>query len=113
MAPGGLGRPAMTGRATFGRCARCRSGQPDTSSALQRLRRKNVCVTERSRGNPIVIIGSGVVGGNAAATLREEGFSGPVLLICREPGVPFGRPPLSKSYLRSEEDLVAWYVRTA
>jgi len=60
-----------------------------------------------------VIIGSGVAGGNAAATLREEGFSGPVVLICREPGVPFGRPPLSKTYLRSEEDLDAWYVRPA
>jgi 3-phenylpropionate/trans-cinnamate dioxygenase ferredoxin reductase component len=27
--------------------------------------------------------------------------------------VPFGRPPLSKTYLRSEEDLTAWYVRPA
>jgi len=50
---------------------------------------------------------------NAAATLREEGFPGPVVLISREPGVPFGRPPLSKTYLRSEEDLSAWYVRPA
>jgi 3-phenylpropionate/trans-cinnamate dioxygenase ferredoxin reductase component len=71
------------------------------------------CVAERSAGNPIVIIGGGVAGGNAAATLREEGFSGPVVLISREPGVPFGRPPLSKTYLRSEEDLGAWYVRPA
>jgi 3-phenylpropionate/trans-cinnamate dioxygenase ferredoxin reductase component len=70
-------------------------------------------VTGRSTGNPIVIIGSGVAGGNAAATLREEGFPGPVVLISREPGIPFGRPPLSKTYLRSEEDLAAWYVRPA
>jgi len=60
-----------------------------------------------------VIIGGGVAGGNAAATLREEGFPGPVVLISREPGVPFGRPPLSKTYLRSEEDLDGWYVRPA
>jgi 3-phenylpropionate/trans-cinnamate dioxygenase ferredoxin reductase component len=59
----------------------------------------------------MVIIGGGVAGGNATATLREEGFSGPVVLITREPGVPFGRPPLSKTYLRSEEDLEDWYVR--
>jgi 3-phenylpropionate/trans-cinnamate dioxygenase ferredoxin reductase subunit len=71
------------------------------------------CVAERSTGNPIVIIGGGVAGGNAAATLREEGFRGPVVLISREPGVPFGRPPLSKTYLRSEEDLDGWYVRPA
>jgi 3-phenylpropionate/trans-cinnamate dioxygenase ferredoxin reductase component len=60
-----------------------------------------------------VIIGGGVAGGNAAATLREEGFPGPVVLISREPGVPFGRPPLSKTYLRSQENLDAWYVRPA
>ena len=54
-----------------------------------------------------------MAGGNAAATLREEGFPGPVVLISREPGIPFGRPPLSKTYLRSEEDLDAWYVRPA
>ena len=60
-----------------------------------------------------MIIGSGGAAGNAAAALREEGFSGPVVLISREPGVPFGRPPLSKTYLRSEEDLGGWYVRPA
>jgi 3-phenylpropionate/trans-cinnamate dioxygenase ferredoxin reductase component len=71
------------------------------------------CVAERTTGNPIVIIGGGLAGGNAAATLREEGCPGPVVLISREPGVPFGRPPLSKTYLRSEEDLDGWYVRPA
>ena len=62
-------------------------------------------------GKPIVIVGAGLTGGNAAATLRDEGFRGPVVLIGREPGIPFGRPPLSKTYLRSEEDLDGWYVR--
>jgi 3-phenylpropionate/trans-cinnamate dioxygenase ferredoxin reductase subunit len=74
------------------------------------------CVTAPSTPNPIVIIGGGLAGGNAAATLREEGFPGPVVLISAEPGepgVPFGRPPLSKTYLRSEEDLDGWYVRPA
>ena len=61
----------------------------------------------------MVIVGGGLAGGNAAATLREEGFPGPVVVISREPGVPLGRPPLSKTYLRSEEDLSAWYVRPA
>lgn len=61
----------------------------------------------------MVIIGSGLAGGNAAVTMREEGFPGPVVLIGPEPGVPFGRPPLSKTYLRSEEDVSAWYVRPA
>src|SRR6516162_703700 len=69
------------------------------------------CMTEPSTGNPIVVIGGGLTGGNAAATLREEGFPGPVMLISAEPGVPFGRPPMSKTYLRSEEELDGWYVR--
>jgi 3-phenylpropionate/trans-cinnamate dioxygenase ferredoxin reductase component len=68
-------------------------------------------VSESIGGSPIVIVGSGLAGGNAAATLREEGFAGPVVIVSREPGVPFGRPPLSKTYLRSEEDLEGWYVR--
>jgi 3-phenylpropionate/trans-cinnamate dioxygenase ferredoxin reductase subunit len=66
-----------------------------------------------SAGAPFVIIGGGVAGGSAAATLREEGFAGQVVIISQEPGIPFGRPPLSKTYLRSEEDLEGWYVRPA
>ena len=62
---------------------------------------------------PIVVLGGGLAGGNAAATLRDEGFRGRVVVITSEPGVPFGRPPLSKTYLRSEEDLRGWYVRPA
>ena len=68
-------------------------------------------MAEGTSAKPIVIIGSGLTGGNAACTLREEGFTGPVVVISKEPGVPFGRPPLSKTYLRSEEDLDGWYVR--
>lgn len=58
-----------------------------------------------------VIVGGGLTGGNAAVTLRDEGFDGRIVLIGREPGVPFGRPPLSKTYLRSEEDLDGWFVK--
>jgi 3-phenylpropionate/trans-cinnamate dioxygenase ferredoxin reductase component len=70
-------------------------------------------VAERAGTKPMVIVGGGKAGGTAAATLREEGFGGPVVVISGEPGVPFGRPPLSKTYLRSEEDLGGWYVRPA
>jgi 3-phenylpropionate/trans-cinnamate dioxygenase ferredoxin reductase component len=67
----------------------------------------------RENGHPIVIVGAGLAGGNAAVTLRDEGFGGRVVLIGREPGIPFGRPPLSKTYMRSEEDLEGWYVKPA
>jgi 3-phenylpropionate/trans-cinnamate dioxygenase ferredoxin reductase subunit len=62
---------------------------------------------------PMVVVGGGKTGGTAVATLRDEGFDGPVVLISREPGIPFGRPPLSKSYLRSQEDLEDWYIEPA
>ena len=65
----------------------------------------------RASERPFVIVGGGIAAGNAAAALREEGFTGRVILISQESGVPFGRPPLSKTYLRSEEDLEGWYVR--
>ena len=64
-----------------------------------------------SPGQTYVIVGGGLAGGNAAVTLREEGFDGRLVLIGREPGVPFGRPPLSKTYMRSEEELDGWYVK--
>ena len=52
-------------------------------------------------------------GGVAAKTLREEGYSRRLVLLGNEPGVPFGRPPLSKTYLRGEEDLSGWLVKPA
>jgi 3-phenylpropionate/trans-cinnamate dioxygenase ferredoxin reductase component len=60
-----------------------------------------------------VIVGGAMAGGNAAVTLREEGFRDRVTVVGPEPGVPFGRPPLSKTYLRLEEDLASWYVKPA
>jgi 3-phenylpropionate/trans-cinnamate dioxygenase ferredoxin reductase component len=61
----------------------------------------------------VVIVGTGLAGGNAAVTLREEGWRGSIVLLGTEPTIPFGRPPLSKTYLRGEEDLSAWYVKPA
>ena len=49
-----------------------------------------------------VIVGAGLAGGGAAATLREEGFDGRVILIGAEPQAPYERPPPSKEYLRGE-----------
>jgi len=51
-------------------------------------------VTER-----IVIIGAGQSGAQAVATLRAEGFTGPITMIGDEPYAPYQRPPLSKAYL--------------
>lgn len=58
-----------------------------------------------------VIIGGGLAGGNVAVGLREEGFDGEIIILGDEPGLPFGRPPLSKTYLRGQEDLDGWLVK--
>jgi 3-phenylpropionate/trans-cinnamate dioxygenase ferredoxin reductase component len=50
----------------------------------------------------LVLVGANLTGGEAAATLRQEGFDGRVVLIGAEPRVPYERPPLSKEYLRGE-----------
>jgi 3-phenylpropionate/trans-cinnamate dioxygenase ferredoxin reductase subunit len=60
-----------------------------------------------------VIAGTGLAGGNAAVTLREEGWRGRIVMLGDEPGIPFGRPPLSKTYLRGEEGLGGWLVKPA
>jgi 3-phenylpropionate/trans-cinnamate dioxygenase ferredoxin reductase component len=57
-----------------------------------------------------VVVGANLAGGTAAATLREEGFDGRVVLIGAEPLPPYERPPLSKEYLRGETPEPA-YVR--
>ncbi|WGD28394.1 FAD-dependent oxidoreductase [Ancylobacter sp. WKF20] len=53
-------------------------------------------------GTGIVIIGAGQGGFQAAASLREAGFTGPLTLIGDEPGLPYQRPPLSKAYMKGE-----------
>jgi 3-phenylpropionate/trans-cinnamate dioxygenase ferredoxin reductase component len=60
-----------------------------------------------------VIVGTGLAGGNAAVTLREEGWPGRIVMLGAEPGIPFGRPPLSKTYMRGTEDLGGWLVKPA
>jgi 3-phenylpropionate/trans-cinnamate dioxygenase ferredoxin reductase component len=59
----------------------------------------------------MVIVGAAMTGGNAAVALREAGYAGRVVLVGDEPTIPFGRPPLSKTYLMGREDLKNWYVK--
>jgi 3-phenylpropionate/trans-cinnamate dioxygenase ferredoxin reductase component len=50
----------------------------------------------------IVIVGGGQAGAQAVDTLRREGFSGRLVLVCDEPELPYQRPPLSKKFLSAE-----------
>jgi 3-phenylpropionate/trans-cinnamate dioxygenase ferredoxin reductase component len=49
---------------------------------------------------PVVIVGSGHAGFQAAASLRQSGFAEPVLMINDEAHLPYQRPPLSKAYIK-------------
>ncbi len=50
-----------------------------------------------------IIIGAGHAGSQAAVSLRQEGFSGEIVLINDEPDIPYHKPPLSKAYLKAPE----------
>ncbi len=52
----------------------------------------------------MVIIGCGQAGGQAAASLRQENYEGPITMIGQEPYIPYQRPPLSKQYLSGEQE---------
>jgi len=58
-----------------------------------------------------VIVGASLAGATAAATLRDEGFDGRVVLVGAEPVPPYERPALSKEFLRGEQPFEEQFVR--
>jgi 3-phenylpropionate/trans-cinnamate dioxygenase ferredoxin reductase subunit len=50
-----------------------------------------------------LLIGGGIAAASCARWLREEGADGTILLVGREPDLPYDRPPLSKGYLSGKE----------
>ena len=61
----------------------------------------------------IVIVGGGHAAGQAAASLRQEGYQGAIMVIGEEPHIPYQRPPLSKQYLAGEQGLDRVHLRPA
>jgi NADPH-dependent 2,4-dienoyl-CoA reductase/sulfur reductase-like enzyme/nitrite reductase/ring-hydroxylating ferredoxin subunit len=67
------------------------------------------CVPEMARPDPekdartFVIAGTGAAGITAAETLRQEGYQGRILMLTREPHLPYDRTDLSKPYLRKPD----------
>jgi NADPH-dependent 2,4-dienoyl-CoA reductase/sulfur reductase-like enzyme len=50
----------------------------------------------------VVIIGAGIAGVSAAASLRAAGHAGPIDLVGAEPELPYRRPPVSKEIMRGD-----------
>jgi NADPH-dependent 2,4-dienoyl-CoA reductase/sulfur reductase-like enzyme/nitrite reductase/ring-hydroxylating ferredoxin subunit len=70
---------------------------------------QKACTPEMARPDPeqdgrtFVIVGTGAAGITAAETLRQEGFRGRILMLTREPHLPYDRTDLSKPYLRKPD----------
>jgi 3-phenylpropionate/trans-cinnamate dioxygenase ferredoxin reductase subunit len=57
-----------------------------------------------------LLIGGGMGAAHCAKELRDRGAEGSILLVGREPEIPYERPPLSKEYLRGEAERADAYI---
>jgi apoptosis-inducing factor 3 len=99
-------------------CFSLRTGKPIRPPALRPLERWNVeerdgrirvtgkaSAPREPRKSPpkrpasVVIIGGGAAGDSAAATLRSEGYDGPITILDSDTSAPYDRPNCSKDYL--------------
>ena len=51
----------------------------------------------------VVIIGAGHAGVQLAASLREAGYGSDIRLLSGDPDFPYHKPPLSKSFMATQE----------
>ena len=58
-----------------------------------------------------VIVGASLAGVSAATALREQGYSGELILIGHEKEPPYERPPLSKGYLLGDAERSSVFVQ--
>ncbi|WP_256213392.1 NAD(P)/FAD-dependent oxidoreductase [Sphingobium sp. YR768] len=59
----------------------------------------------------VVIVGAGHGGAQCAIALRQNGFTGTVTIVGREPEFPYERPPLSKDYFAREKAFERLHIR--
>ena len=62
-------------------------------------------MTEIKDSKICVVIGASHSGVNFAFALRREGWEGNIILYDADPLLPYHRPPLSKTYLTSDDDI--------
>ena len=61
--------------------------------------------------HPILIVGAGQAGWQVAESLRQEGYTGSLLLIGEEAFIPYNRPPLSKKWMLDRPDPASLAIR--
>lgn len=52
-----------------------------------------------------IVVGAGQAGAHAAVAMRRAGFSGRIVLIGDESTMPYERPPLSKGFIASPDEV--------
>ncbi|WP_406113150.1 NAD(P)/FAD-dependent oxidoreductase [Kitasatospora purpeofusca] len=68
-------------------------------------------MAEGSHPDSVVVVGAGQGGYQTAASLREHGYRGRLVLIDAEDELPYEKPPLSKAYLKGEADEAQLWLR--
>lgn len=58
---------------------------------------KEICSFNLENSNTAVIVGGGPAGATCAESLRQEGFTGRIIMICKENSLPYDRVKVSKS----------------
>lgn len=59
----------------------------------------------------VIIVGTGHAGAQAAIFLRQQGFSGSILMLGEELHLPYERPALSKEYFAKQKTLARMVLR--
>lgn len=67
------------------------------SDLLANKRVKDMVKRDPDNDTTFVVIGGGPSGGICVETLRQEGFTGRIVLVCKENGLPYDRIKLSKA----------------
>ncbi|NIJ45632.1 3-phenylpropionate/trans-cinnamate dioxygenase ferredoxin reductase subunit [Wenyingzhuangia heitensis] len=65
-----------------------------------------------SANKTCVVIGASHGGVNFGTALRKEGWEGKIILIDKDPEIPYHRPPLSKAYLTSPLGIEAYQLKS-
>lgn len=53
--------------------------------------------------DPIVIVGGGHAAAQFVMSMRQEGYTGPLMMISDDSDLPYHKPPLSKAYLKAPD----------
>ncbi|MCW5744608.1 MAG: FAD-dependent oxidoreductase [Alphaproteobacteria bacterium] len=63
--------------------------------------------------DPLIIIGAGQAADQIVASLAQNGYKAPIVVIGEEPHPPYQRPPLSKKFLAGEMAVDRLYLKPA